>query len=192
MSRKDMYMDKDGILRRPKNPRDDGRRKPVEEARRVFRCAAPRGRDEEEAPEDGAPAQKAEATVVICSAWVEAWLLFVRADGARPGPINNRPLLRVAKDGTTLERHPRARKADARSQGDYREVSKDEWDAFSSLYPGSGPLITVGEGGAWDVRPDRTRDSDASEAGLGPEAGATPAAPIEDALSLPPAAPPGE
>jgi len=83
---------------------------------------------------------------IMDSAWVSSWLAYVHFDkenAPAPGPCRNDRLLTwdylqgkyVARFGLYMAVNDRA--------GDYRRVTKETWDKYCQLYPGSGPTITM-------------------------------------------------
>lgn len=80
------------------------------------------------------------------SAWISSWLAYVHFDkenAPAPGPCRNDRLITwdyqqgkyVGRFGLLMAVKDRA--------GDYRRVTKETWDKYCLLYPGSGPVITM-------------------------------------------------
>lgn len=83
---------------------------------------------------------------IMDSAWIASWLAYVHFDkenAPAPGPCRNERLLTwdyqqgkyVGRFGLYMAVKDRA--------GDYRRVTKETWDKYCLLYPGSGPAITM-------------------------------------------------
>jgi len=83
---------------------------------------------------------------VIDACWCNEWLLFVHTDKAvapSPGPVYNKRLLMVDEKTGKLVAKPNLVCEGTSRIGDYRRVSRETWEMFVGLYPGSGPAITT-------------------------------------------------
>jgi hypothetical protein len=89
---------------------------------------------------------------IMDACWLSEWLLFVHADqdnvAPSPGPCYNHRLVhrsRLTGDGKNATgpyvAKPNLIMEGSNRVGDYRRVSKETWNAFIALYPGSGPSI---------------------------------------------------
>lgn len=82
---------------------------------------------------------------IMDAPWVESWLFYVRNDpnSPRPGPCINNRLLEWKEDIKKWAPRKNLAMAVNMRSGDYRRVSEETWLAFKSLYPGSGPAMTM-------------------------------------------------
>ena len=80
------------------------------------------------------------------SAWIASWLAYVHFDkenAPAPGPCrNNRLITWDYQQGKYVGRFGLLM-AVKEHAGDYRRVTKETWDKYCLLYPGSGPAITM-------------------------------------------------
>jgi hypothetical protein len=83
---------------------------------------------------------------IINSAWVQAWLLYVHSNkniNPNPGPCRNDCLLTPAEDNSIWVPKENLIMGRKEIPGDYRRISKECWEIYCELYPGSGPAIYV-------------------------------------------------
>lgn len=108
-------------------------RKPEEELKRIL------GADDQEE-------ELNKEWCVVASDWVNAWLLYVHTNkgvSPAPGPCSNLGLLQPNEDGTFWIPRSGLVLGDKNKTGDYRRISRESWEIYCELYPGSGPLITT-------------------------------------------------
>jgi len=83
---------------------------------------------------------------VVDTAWLNAWLQYTRLDkdvSPRPGPCRNDRLIVWNEEVHAFGVRDGLLMASAKWKGDYRRVSVAAWEKFQTLYPGSGPTITM-------------------------------------------------
>lgn len=106
---------------------------PEEEKIRIMQCDEPKEEDGKE-------------WYIINTPWMRAWLLYCHLNkdiNPNPGPCRNECLLDVNEAGLAWVPKPDLIMARKEKEGDYRRISKETWDTFCEMYPGSGPAIRM-------------------------------------------------
>jgi hypothetical protein len=83
---------------------------------------------------------------IMDSVWLASWLAHVYYDkesGPAPGPCHNKRLIEWDQEGQCWKGRFGLRMAVSNHAGDYRRVTEECWKKYQSLYPGSGPSITM-------------------------------------------------
>lgn len=100
--------------------------------------------DEEPEPDEDDDDDAGNDWYIIDTAWLNAWLAFSHLSAGvspSPGPCDNLRLLVENHEEKRWEAKPGLVMAAGMRGGDYRRVSRQAWEQFVSLYPGSGPTI---------------------------------------------------
>lgn len=83
---------------------------------------------------------------IMDSAWIACWLAHVHYDkenAPAPGPCRNNRLIEWDPEKQGYKGRFGLQMSVANHAGDYRRVTEECWKKYQSLYPGSGPTITM-------------------------------------------------